>query len=100
MLWTGALRIKASDIVMAGLNARGLQSKLLITPLSSEAIIGASLSEPHLVRTMIFAVCIYRTYGLLVPGGAPRKCATRKRMAGRIRVRGHTHGRHNREETK
>ena len=42
MLWTGALRIKARDIVMAGLkfvNARGLQSKLLITPLSSEAII-------------------------------------------------------------
>ena len=36
---TGALRIKARDIVMAGLNARGLQSKLLITPLSSEAII-------------------------------------------------------------
>ena len=34
-----ALRIKARDIVMAGLNARGLQSKLLITPLSSEAII-------------------------------------------------------------
>ena len=34
MLWTGALRIKARDIVMAGLNARGLQSKLLITPLS------------------------------------------------------------------
>ena len=31
---TGALRIKARDIVMAGLNARGLQSKLLITPLS------------------------------------------------------------------
>ena len=30
---------KARDIVMAGLNARGLQSKLLITPLSSEAII-------------------------------------------------------------
>ena len=30
---------KGSDIVMAGLNARGLQSKLLITPLSSEAII-------------------------------------------------------------
>ena len=29
-----ALRIKARDIVMAGLNARGLQSKLLITPLS------------------------------------------------------------------
>ena len=26
--------IKARDIVMAGLNARGLQSKLLITPLS------------------------------------------------------------------
>ena len=26
--------IKAHDIVMAGLNARGLQSKLLITPLS------------------------------------------------------------------
>ena len=55
MLWTGALRIKARDIVMAGLNARGLQSKLLITPLSSEAIIiitrqmqsinGASLKE-------------------------------------------------------
>ena len=39
MLWTGALRIKARDIVMAGLNVRGLQSKLLITPLSSEAII-------------------------------------------------------------
>ena len=41
MLWTGALRIKARDIVMAqaGLNARGLQSKLLITPLSSEPII-------------------------------------------------------------
>ena len=39
MLWTGALRIKARDIVMAGLNARGLQSKFLITPLSSEAII-------------------------------------------------------------
>ena len=39
MLWIGALRIKAHDIVMAGLNARGLQSKLLITPLSSEAII-------------------------------------------------------------
>ena len=39
MLWTGALRIKARDIVMAGLNARGLQSKLLITPLSSEDII-------------------------------------------------------------
>ena len=39
MLWTGALRIKARDIVMAGLNARGLQSKLLKTPLSSEAII-------------------------------------------------------------
>ena len=37
--WTGALRIKARDIVMAGLNARGLQSKLLITPLSGEAII-------------------------------------------------------------
>ena len=36
---SGALRIKARDIVMAGLNARGLQSKLLITPLSSEAII-------------------------------------------------------------
>ena len=53
MVWTGALRIKARDIVMAGLNARGLQSKLLITPLSSEAIIGASLSEPHLFRTMI-----------------------------------------------
>ena len=35
----GALRIKARVIVMAGLNARGLQSKLLITPLSSEAII-------------------------------------------------------------
>ena len=34
MLWTGALRIKARDIVMAGLNARGLQSKLLITLLS------------------------------------------------------------------
>ena len=34
VLWTGALRIKARDIVMAGLNARGLQSKLLITPLS------------------------------------------------------------------
>ena len=34
MLWTGALRIKARDIVMAGLNADGLQSKLLITPLS------------------------------------------------------------------
>ena len=34
-----ALRIKARDIVMAGLNACGLQSKLLITPLSSEAII-------------------------------------------------------------
>ena len=34
-----ALRIKARDIVMAGLNARGLQNKLLITPLSSEAII-------------------------------------------------------------
>ena len=32
---------KGSDIVMDGLNARGLQSKLLITPLtcSSEAII-------------------------------------------------------------
>ena len=39
MLWTGALRIKARDIVMAGLNARGLQCKLLITPLSREAII-------------------------------------------------------------
>ena len=39
MLWTGALRIKARDIVMAGLNAHGLQSKLLITPLNSEAII-------------------------------------------------------------
>ena len=51
MLWTGALRIKARDIVMAGLNARGLQSKLLI---------GASLSEPHLVRTMIsLSVYIY-----------------------------------------
>ena len=34
LCWTGALRIKARDIVMAGLNARGLQSKLLITPLS------------------------------------------------------------------
>ena len=34
-----ALRIKARDIVMAGLNTRGLQSKLLITPLSTEAII-------------------------------------------------------------
>ena len=32
-------RLKASDIVMAGLYARGLQSKHLITPLSSEAII-------------------------------------------------------------
>ena len=30
---------KARDFVMAGLNARGLQSKLLIAPLSSEAII-------------------------------------------------------------
>ena len=50
-----ALRIKARDIVMAGLNARGLHSKLLITPHSSEAIIiitsrnakhcGASLSD-------------------------------------------------------
>ena len=39
MLWTDALRIKAHDIVMARLNARGLQSKLLITPLSGEAII-------------------------------------------------------------
>ena len=45
-------------------------------------------------------IYIYRTYGLLVPGGAPRKCATRKRIAGCIRVRDHTHGRHNREETK
>ena len=64
-------------------------------------IIGASLSEPHLVRTMIsLSVYIYRTYGLLVPSGAPRKCATRKRIAGCIRVRDHTHGRHNREETK
>ena len=45
MLWTSALRIKlkARDIVMAGLNARGLQSKLLITPLSSEAIIMKAL---------------------------------------------------------
>ena len=30
---------RCPDIVMAGLNACGLQSKLLITPLSSEAII-------------------------------------------------------------
>ena len=45
MLWTGALRIKARDIVMAGLNARGLQSKLLITPLSSEAIIMKKSTE-------------------------------------------------------
>ena len=30
---------RCPDIVMAGLNASGLQSKLLITPLSSEAII-------------------------------------------------------------
>ena len=37
--FAGALCIKACDIVMAGLNARCLQSKLLITPLSSEAII-------------------------------------------------------------
>ena len=72
-----------------------------------EYIIGASLSEPHLVRTMIslsvyiyIYIYIYRTYGLLVPSGAPRKCATRKRIAGCIRVRDHTHGRHNREETK
>ena len=45
MLWTGALRIKARDIVMAGLNACGLQSKLLITPLSSEAIIMKSTNK-------------------------------------------------------
>ena len=62
MLWTGALRIKARDIVMAGLNARGLQSKLLITPLSSEAIIGASLSEPlldELAGAMFWYIYIY-----------------------------------------
>ena len=39
-------------------------------------IIGASLSEPHLVRTMIslsvyIYIYIYRTYGLLVPSGPP-----------------------------
>ena len=82
---------------MAGLNACGLQSKLLI---------GASLSEPHLVRTMIsLSVYIYMYIYIVRTAfwsrvGPPRKCATRKRIAGRIRVRGHTHGRHNREETK
>ena len=45
MLWTGALRIKARDIVMAGLNARGLQSKLLITSFSSEAMITSEMQS-------------------------------------------------------
>ena len=45
-----ALRIKALDIVMAGLNARGLQSKLLITPLSSEAIIMKSTKVQTLAQ--------------------------------------------------
>ena len=51
MPWPGALRIKARDIVMAGLNARGLQSKLLITTLSSEAIIMKS-TEVQFVQTL------------------------------------------------
>ena len=50
MLWTGALRIKARDIVMAGLNARDLQSKLLITQLSSEAIIMKSTEVQTLAQ--------------------------------------------------
>ena len=52
MLWTGALRIKARDIVMAGLNARGLESKLLITPLSSEAIIIMKNTEVQTLGTI------------------------------------------------
>ena len=76
MLWTGALRIKARDIVMAGLNARGLQSKLLITPLSSEAIIGASLSEPlldELAGAFLWYIYIYLYPWAvhLVPRGPP-----------------------------
>ena len=47
-----------------------------------------------LIESTDSMIYIYRTYSLLVPGGAPRKCATRKRIAGCIRVRGHTHGRH------
>ena len=43
--------------------------------------------------TMIYI--IYRTYGLLVAGGLPCKCATRKRKESEV-----THCRHNREETK
>ena len=53
MLWTGALRIKARDIVMAGLNARGLQSKLLITPLSSKAIIIIIILQVYMVQPKI-----------------------------------------------
>ena len=47
MLRTGALRIKARDIVMAGLNARGLQSRLLITPLSNEVGVAISIRDPY-----------------------------------------------------
>ena len=44
---------------------------------------------------------IYRTYGLLVPSGAPvNALRANVYIAGCIRVRDHTHGRHNREETK
>ena len=50
-------------------------------------IIGASHSEPHLVRTMIslsvYIVCT--AFGSRV-GPPRRKCATRKRNADRIRV--------------
>ena len=76
MLWTVALRIKARDIVMAGLNARGLQSKPLITPLSSEAIIGASLSDPlldELAGAFLWYIYIYLYPWAvhLVPRGPP-----------------------------
>ena len=62
---------------MAGLNARGLQSKLLI---------GASLSEPlldELAGAFLWYIYIFVSMGSpFGPAWAPRKRATRKRKAG------------------
>ena len=72
-------------LVMAGLNARGLQNKLLI---------GASLSEPlldelagaflwYIYKYIYIYICIFVSMGSpFDPAWAPRKRATRKRKAG------------------
>ena len=61
MLWTGALRIKARDNVMAGLNARGMvQPKITIYMYSGLGYSSYHIGEPSLISKLLLP-CVYDT---------------------------------------